>query len=264
VRGVAARWELTLGEPYQPGGQCSWVGPARNAAGDKLVLKVGLRHLEADREADGLRAWNGNGAAYVIADQAWDDFSALLLERCEPGTPLAAAVSEPEQDRVIAGLLTRLWSASFDASRFEPLHSMCDSWAASYERHDAETGSRLDPAFARAGIELFTELPRSAPSEVLLATDLHAENVVAAERQEWIMIDPKPHVGDPAYDLIQHMLNCDRLHADPTGLARRLAELVDLDPQRVVRWLFARCVQESIEWPGLAVVAEQLAPVALS
>ena len=77
------------------------------------------------------------------------------------------------------------------------------------------------------------------------------------------MIDPKPYYGDPAYDVLQHMLNCDRLGSDPRGLARRLAELLELDPRRVVQWLFARCVQESIETPALARVASELAPAAL-
>ena len=39
-------------------------------------------------------------------------------------------------------------------------------------------------------------------------TDLHAGNVVRAEREPWLVIDPKPFVGDPAYDATQHLLNC--------------------------------------------------------
>ena len=29
VRSLADRWSLRLGEPYQPGGECSWVAPVR-------------------------------------------------------------------------------------------------------------------------------------------------------------------------------------------------------------------------------------------
>jgi len=119
----------------------------------------------------------------------------------------------------------------------------------------------LDPGLARAGIALFRELPATADTRVLLCTDLHAGNVLAAAREPWLAIDPKPHVGDPAYDPLQHMLNCEeRLHADPRGLARRMAALLDLDPDRVLSWLFARCVQESAEWPALADVARTIAP----
>jgi hypothetical protein len=52
----------------------------------------------------------------------------------------------------------------------------------------------------------------------------------------------------------------ERLHADPRRLARRMAGLLDLDPDRMLAWLFARCVQESAEWPALAEVARTLAP----
>ena len=96
---------------------------------------------------------------------------------------------------------------------------------------------------------------------MLLCTDLHAANVLVAERQPWLVIDPKPHVGDPAYDPLQHMLNCgERLRADPLDLVRRLAGLLDLDHERLRLWLFARCVQESPDWPGLAEVARRIAP----
>ena len=58
------------------------------------------------------------------------------------------------------------------------------------------------------------------------------------------------------------MLNCpQRLRADPHGLAGRLADLLDLDRDRLLLWLFARCVQESPDWPALADVARRLAPM---
>ncbi len=75
------------------------------------------------------------------------------------------------------------------------------------------------------------------------------------------MIDPKPYVGDPTYDPLQHMLNFpDRLVADPAGFADRLSALLELDPIRLRWWLFARCVQESVDQPHLHDVAIALAP----
>jgi streptomycin 6-kinase len=68
-------------------------------------------------------------------------------------------------------------------------------------------------------------------------------------------------VGDPTYDVLQHALNCDqRLQSDPRGLVRRLADLLELDGERLELWLFARCVVESADWPGLAQVATAIAP----
>jgi streptomycin 6-kinase len=65
----------------------------------------------------------------------------------------------------------------------------------------------------------------------------------------------------PSRRSVQHMLNCDaRLLADPIGLARRMAGLLDLDSQRVVVWLFARCAQESLNDPVMRELALRLAP----
>ena len=96
---------------------------------------------------------------------------------------------------------------------------------------------------------------------MLLCTDLHAGNVLAARPEPWLVIDPKPFIGDPAFDAVQHMLNCDeRLADDPVALARRMAGLIDLDLERVRLWLFARCVQESLRDATMREPARSLAP----
>jgi streptomycin 6-kinase len=146
---------------------------------------------------------------------------------------------------------------------------MGDAWADQFWRDYAAVApaSRLDPGLARAGIDLFRELPRTDADSVLLCTDLHSENILAARRAPWLVIDPKPYVGDPAYDLLQHMINCeDRLTVDPAGLCDRMVGLADGDPGRVRLWLFARAVQElavladSARWPRIGEVARRLAP----
>jgi len=220
VAGLAERWSLRLGQPYQPGGRCAWVAPARDVAGRDLVLKVAWRHDEATHEADGLRAWAGQGAVRLYDSDVFGSASALLLERCHPGTTLSQVLPESEQDEVVAGLLQRLWSAPTDGYPFRPLQVMCDAWATEFdEKLTASVG--LDPRLARVGMELFRSLPASAERQVLLCTDLHADNVLAAQREPWLAIDPKPYVGDPTYDALQHLLNCEeRLVADPVGWPR--------------------------------------------
>ena len=257
---VCQIWSLTIGEPFQPGGQTAWVAPAMDASGARLVLKIAWPHADAAHEADGLRAWAGNGAVRLRAAHDFGDAAALLIERCVPGTPLSRR-PEPDQDTVVAALLRRLWIEPEPGHPFSSLQLMCGRWAEEFEQR-AEAGRvRLDPGLARAGIALFRELPATATSQVLLCTDLHAGNVLAAAREPWLAIDPKPHVGDPAYDPLQHMLNCEeRLQSGPRRLARRMAGLLGLDPGRVLLWLFARCVQESQESPALAAVARSVAP----
>jgi streptomycin 6-kinase len=251
------------------------VAPAHDAAGRDAVLKVAWRHWEARDEAAGMAAWAGAGAAEVfavddrpppssVAGGGGDGgTTALLLERCRPGTPLTALPVD-EQHVVVGALLRQLHGAPLaDGHGFRSLTSMCDAWGASAERGHAEHPGALDAGLVREGLRLWHDLPRDLPSgvrEALLVTDLHAANVLAAGREPWLLVDPKPHVGDPHYDVVQHLLNCEaELRADPAGLARGVAGEADLDGDRVVRWLFARCVQECWEWADLRPVARRLA-----
>jgi streptomycin 6-kinase len=254
------RWSLEVSEPFEPGGQTAWVAPARDRRGRDLVLKVGWRHSEAEDEAAGLREWDGRGSVRLFAAEEQHDTSALLIERCRPGTSLASR-TDAEQDMIIAGLIQRLWVEPANDAPFRPLQLMCEEWADEFEQKAAAGRSSIDPGLAREGIALFRSLPATADRAVLLCTDLHANNVLAAEREPWLVIDPKPYVGDPTYDPLQHLLNCeDRLTTDPVGLTQHMADLVGLSPDRLLLWLFARCVQESPDWPGLADVARRIAP----
>jgi streptomycin 6-kinase len=261
VRALAERWDLDVdvGAPFRPGGRAAWVAPARSARHGDVVLKVGWRHPESDHEAVGLRAWDGDGMVRLLADhRPAEDTTALLLELCRPGATLVTVRPESEQDAIVASLLRRLWIEPPSGHGFRTLADMCETWAAEAERRRWPPG--LDRGLVSDGLALFRGLPATAERSVLLCTDLHAGNVLAAEREAWLAIDPKPYVGDPTYDALQHLLNCDeRLHADPHGLVRRLADLLDLDADRLRHWLFARCVIEAPGWPELVDVARRLA-----
>ena len=179
-----------------------------------------------------------------------------------PGTQLRGSAPEPDQDVVVAGLLRRLWEREPEGDHpFASLQEMCDDWADAFELDFATDARGPDPGLAGEGIAMLRELPGSADRSVLLCTDLHAGNVLAAEREPWLVIDPKPFVGDPAYDAVQHMLNCDeRLATDPAGLSDRMADLLEVDPKRLRLWLFARCAQESLDDPTMRAPARRLAP----
>ena len=262
VSDLVQRWSLVLGAPFQPGGVASWVAPARRRSGEQVVLKVGWRHEEGLHEADGLRVWNGNGVVRLLDTVADDKTTALLLEACQPGNSLSDTLSAPEQDVIVTGLLRRLWIKPSPVHPFRPLQGMCDWWADEYEEKYRATSAppQLDESLSRAGVELFRTLPYTAERCVLLFTDLHPGNVLAAQREPWLAIDPKPYVGDPTYDALQHMLNfSDRLCADPESFVLRMAHLLDLDVERLRQWLFARCVIESVDQPRLVDVISEIA-----
>jgi streptomycin 6-kinase len=106
-----------------------------------------------------------------------------------------------------------------------------------------------DPALVREGLQMFEALGRDdSEGGVLLGTDVHAGNVLRSERSPWLVIDPKPFVGDPAYDATQHLLNCETRMRDAALLTiERFAGLLGLDADRVRRWMFARAAAENRE-----------------
>jgi streptomycin 6-kinase len=261
LQDVGDCWSLRVGRPFDPGGRCSWTAPAWDARGAARVLKLGWLHDEATHEATALRTWAGRGAVRLHRAEIFGQTSALLLERCSPGTALAAAVAEDEQDEIIAGLLLRLWTPIVDGTGIRPLQDMCDRWATEYETAAPTRGSAVDRGLERLALEMFRELPRTAGRRVLLCTDLHAENVLSALREPWLAIDPKPYDGDPTYDVLQHMLNCEqRLRSDPAGLSLRMAGLLGLEAERVMRWLFCRALLDPGNRPWLQEVARRVAP----
>lgn len=256
IRGLERRWSLRLGAPYADA-TCAWVAPVTLATGVPAVLKFGMPHMEGEHESAGLRVWAG-GATVRLLD-ADDELGAMLLERCAPGFSLRT-LPEPEQDVVIAGLLRRLWCAPVPPHPFRPLSAMMAHWSEEALTH---AGRSTDPGLVREGLRLLKELPDSAPVCVLLATDLHAGNVLRARRAPWLVIDPKPFVGDPAYDATQHLLNCRaRLRSDADVTIRHLADLLLVDDERVRLWLFARAATMTQAGNGdsLMDVARSIAP----
>jgi streptomycin 6-kinase len=243
LRHLERRWSFTLGDPFDNEEvSCAWVAPATLADGTAAVLKVAMPHMEGEQEIDGLRFWNGDPTVRLL--EADDDLGAMLLERCQPGTTLRT-LDVSEQDVVIARLLRRLWRSPPAPHRFRPLSALTSFWR---NETMARAGDWPDAGLVREGLRLFDELPRSADEDVLLATDLHAGNVLRASREPWLVIDPKPFVGDAAYDATQHLFNCGgRLASDPVGTIRRLADLLEVDHQRVRLWTFARAAAEPRE-----------------
>ena len=234
------RWALTLGVPF--GGEevsCSWAAATVRADGSSAVLKLGMPHMEGEHELHGLRFWSGDPTVRLL--EADEVLGAMLLERCVPGTALRA-LQESDQDLEIARLLRRVWRSPSSPHPFRSLSTLTEFRTNETLAHASKWP---DAGLVREGLRLFQELSRTAPSAMLLATDLHAGNVLRAEREPWLVIDPKPFIGDPAYDATQHLFNCGAsLRADPDGTISRFANLLQVDKERVRLWTFARAAAE--------------------
>ena len=226
VQAAAERWSLDVGEPYDRG-----VGGETTRAtlrdGTPVVLKLVHPHRESEHEADALRAWDGDGAIRLLAQ----DGDALLLERCEPGTPLSAVGRDAALD-VLIGLLPRLWIAAGD-----PFHTLADEaawWLPQLPR------TRLGDA-ARETIE---SLAGTQGEQVLLHQDLHGDNVLAADREPWLAIDPKPLVGEREFGVAPIVRSRELGHSRTDVLYRfdRLVSELGLDRERARGWTIGQTI----------------------
>ncbi|MEV0459334.1 aminoglycoside phosphotransferase family protein [Catellatospora methionotrophica] len=257
-------WTLRLGPPWA-GGSCSWVAPASLPDGRAAVLKISWPHPEMMGEAAALRVWHGHGTVSLYAHDGV--LHGLLLERADPGTTLGDSPLPAEERLLVAArLLARLWSAPVDPAfvrsagtggdpgGFDVLGDLTARWADLVEQRMARLRPGFDPGLVAHGARLLRELPVSAPRRVLVHGDANPGNILAARREPWLVIDPKPMYGDPGYDpwkLVEQIDDPFR-HPDPAAvLKQRFALFGDVtgeDPARLAAWATARRVEDSLWW----------------
>jgi streptomycin 6-kinase len=206
------------------------VVPAGNA-----VLKLNApSHQEADHEADALACWSGTGAVRLLARDAGR--RALLCERCLPGTRLWDAASA-DQTAVVAELLTTLCLVPQRPHPFRLLADEAERWAAELGERYRQCGR----PFERSLVDLATDVCRSADRAAgfLVNEDLHGGNILKATRMPWLLIDPKPLVGERELDGVGLLRNAASHGRFSRGAVRRwldvLAEL-GLDRARLRGW----------------------------
>lgn len=255
IDAITNQWLLTVSEEVTTDATASWVARCITAGAQEVVLKIGFPHAEARDEIPGLIAWQEHGAVPLIDHDVGT--YAILMTPCKPGTTLRHQ-PEPYQDTIIAATLQRLWSVQPDAIHpFRNLSEMIELWISE------QSPERQADALAQQGTETYRRMLATTRKQVLMPTDLHAGNILS-HGDNWTLIDPKPYIGDPTYDITQHLLNCRRrLREDPLGLIRRMAGLTDQDPVRIRSWLFARLACASDRTTEDTALAERLRPTSL-
>ena len=246
VDDLTAEWALvTDGEPMH--GFCAVVVPVRTASGAPAVLKVGFPHEEAEHEHLALQHWHGHGAVRLL--RADPRRSALLLERAHQET--LAVLDDAQACEVVAGLYRRLHVPAMPSLR--PLTAYVDRRAA------AMAALPRGAPLPRRLVEQATSLARGFAGDpdstgTLVHTDLHYDNVLAADREPWLAIDPKPLNGDPHYELAPMLWNrFAELGSGPVsvrdGVRRRFHTLVDaagLDEARARDWVVVRMLDNAV------------------
>ncbi|WP_435130893.1 aminoglycoside phosphotransferase family protein [Actinacidiphila sp. bgisy144] len=250
VAGYLDRWGLTAERVFAAGGQISMIVLVRTDDGTPAVLKAGMVTQETAQEHAALAHWGGRSAVRLL--RADPEQGVMLLERLHADVSLRS-LAEPKAMLEAAGVLQRLWVPPAGGHPFTTVEEYTGALvpllrARREEPYAQDVRALVDEALADHG-----RLIATAPEAVLLHGDYHHGNVLAGDRMPWLAIDPKPLVGERAYDLAWLVRDrLDTLVAQPGSRAaarRRLAKLaaaVDVDPERLRGWSRFRAVEAGV------------------
>lgn len=249
---AAARWDLRLGGPVARL-SFNYVTAATDAAGEQVILKLGVPREELRNEIDCLRLYDGRSAVRLL--DAAPAEGALLLERLAPGARLKTLFpADDERATTIAGqLMRRIWHAPPPGHSFPHVSSWIAGLGGLRSRYGGGTGP-FPPRLVDLAERLFAELLADPHPPVVLHGDMNHENMLSAEREPWLVIDPKGVIGEPEYEVGALIRNPQPVYQDFPDLRRLLgrrldllAELLGFDRQRLWAWSFAQLIL-SIWW----------------
>ena len=243
------RWSLTALPPLDDL-TYNYIAPALMRDGTQVILKLGVPGAELNPEfgceIEALRRFDGRGCVRLLAADV--DIGALLLERAEPGTTLAALSDDEEATRIATRVMRRLWRPVVGDHPFPTVSRWGPGFSRLRQRFHGGSGPLPERLTGKAE-RLFSELLSSSAQPVLLHGDLHPWNILRAKREPWLAIDPKGVVGEPAYEvgaLLRNMVDPQLRGDDPVGLARRrldiLAVELSIDRRRLQGWGIAQAV----------------------
>ena len=244
---VPALWPLELGEPYEsPHAQL--VAPARLPDGTTAVVKVQLPDdVESEHEAEALELWDGRGAVRLLAYAP--AARALLIEECVPGTPLGDEYDD-DAIAVAAEVMRSLWRPPSGDPPWRRLDLVADRWLAELPRRWRRHGRPFQRRLLDAAADAIRTLAPTQAEVVLCHQDLHGGNILRAQREPWLAIDPKPIVAERAYDTVALVRDRGR-HGLTLGAVRRrldlLAERLELDRERMRGWGIAKHLAWGLE-----------------
>ncbi|MFZ2502830.1 MAG: aminoglycoside phosphotransferase family protein [Nocardioides sp.] len=244
ARALLEEWRLTpTGRSMH--GFVSLALPVVTESGHDAVLKIGVPSPEAEHEALALQHWAGNGAVRLL--RADPHRFALLLERLH--TRDLQEVWDLEACAIVAGLYRRLHVPA--PPQMRRLSAVAERWSREFAA--ASTSGPVPRRLLQQAAGLARALTADASTDgTLIHTDLHYGNVLAADREPWLVIDPKPLSGDPHFELTPMLWNRAEDYAGDFRAAarRRFHTLVDdaeLDEARARAWAIVRLVDLALD-----------------
>ena len=187
------RWDLEIeGDPMH--GSNALVVPVRRHH-DLAVLRMSPPGDDVTEEAAALTWWAGRGTVRLLDVDV--DARAMLLERLTAShslqlEPLSTAIP------VIASLIRQM--AVPAPAHAASTASIAAEHAATAEAEWLALSSPTPRSQLDITVQLAGQRARTRPSELAVDADLHCEQVLAADRAPWLVVDPVLLRGDPEYD----------------------------------------------------------------
>jgi streptomycin 6-kinase len=223
--------------------------PVITSDGTAAALKLQPVTEETIDEPTSLRRWNGDGAVRLLNHDP--SSGTMLLERLHADRPLSTVQDDMEAVRILTELLARLVATPAP----DGLRRLADI-ATTMVEQSPQAVAALPEADDRRLVETCAAAVRDLldePGNQLLHWDLHYDNVLAGDREPWLVIDPKPLAGDPAFELLPALVNrWDDVVASGDirrAILRRfdmMVEILALDRQRAIGWTLGRVLQNCL------------------
>lgn len=251
VAELTARWDLAVGDAVGRG-NTSLVVRCRRADGRPAMLKLTPEAELASAEGRALLHWQPSGHVPLVYEHD-PALGALLLEAIASETPLADSPRGVETSD-LAGLIAALQRAA-EPHGFPSLAERIEFvFALWIERHAG------NPAVPRVRLERGRDLARTLAmggTPVLLHGDLHPGNVLLGTRG-LVAIDPRPCVGDAAFDALDWVF----WQADDPREWESRSRRLGVDAERLWSWCaaFAALLAAGERRTGRADALLRLAP----
>ncbi|MFB6679792.1 aminoglycoside phosphotransferase family protein [Streptomyces sp. NPDC056390] len=240
VEEFVERWDLRVDGPAMHG-MAALVLPVVRGDGTPAAVKFQILDEETEGEPVALRLWDGDGAVRLLEHD--DATGTMLLERLDSGRMLDSVEDSRKAVLVIAELLARLTSRPAPEG-MRRLSDIAADMLAQVPSALAAVPGPVDRALLADCAAAVREVAGEA-GDRLLHWDLHFENVLAAEREPWLAIDPKPLAGDPGFDLKPAIDN--RFDADEVVWRfDAMSGVLGLDRERARAWTLGRVLQDSL------------------
>jgi streptomycin 6-kinase len=242
---LAQKWDLEILEPYENLSYHYVVRVSIKKNNQPAVLKIGLDEKVTQEEIATLTFYNGYGCVKLLAHHSVH--SALLLEQLDPGTPLSTLF--PKEDSAAVNhayeVMKQLHISQLGGSHVTKFRHVKDVVGAL----DTVNPNAIPLSLLNKARECTRRLVQSQTNFALLHGDLHQDNILSGRGSQWVAIDPKGIIGEPAFEMASFIYNPITQLADCAKASElihhrivRFSKLSSIREIRIKEWAFARAV----------------------